>query len=212
MNRVVRWSLWALLALAARSPALAQAPEPPRQPAEAEPEVLIPGSARHGGWGGPIVQLSTVRNRGAVFVGGRGGWLVDGRFTLGGAGFGLANRVSAPPAVERPGEELDLDMGYGGLWLEYTARPVRLLHVSFGALVGGGGLSLRWHDGGSYGSRSEAFFVTEPAVVAELNLARSVRLDLGAAYRFVVGVDMPGMSFSDVSGPSVVVAMKFGKF
>jgi hypothetical protein len=163
-----------VLLVVVSSPAGAETPE---QSPEPEAEVLIPRTARHGGWGGPVVQISTVRDRAAVFVGGRGGWLLDGRLTIGGGGFGLTNRIPAPAAVQGPGEEIDLKMGYGGGWLEYTLSPLRLVHVSVGTLIGGGGVSLAWRHGGSYGSRSDAFFVAEPAVMAELNLAKSVRLD-----------------------------------
>ena len=96
-------------------------------------------------------------------------------------------------------------MGYDGPWLEYTARPVRLVHVSFGVLVGGGGVTLAFHDGGSSGSGEDGCFVTEPAIVGELNLTKSIRLDLGAAYRWIGGVDMPGLSYSDVAGFSVTM-------
>ncbi len=68
------------------------------------------------------------------------------------------------------------------------------------------------HDGGSYGSGSDDFFVAEPAVVAELNVATHVRANVGAAYRWIVGANMPGLSRSDVGGFSVVAALKFGKF
>lgn len=199
------------LLLAVMSPALAQraAAEENDEP---EPEVVVKETGRHGGWIAPVVQLSTVRDRAAVFAGGRGGWLFDGRFTLGGGGLGLVNRIPAPAAVEGPGEELELEMGYGGVWLEYAFAPVRVLHVAIGTLVGGGGLSLAFRDGGSYGSGSESFFVAEPAVMGELNLARSLRVDLGVAYRWIVGVDMEGLSHSDIAGFSAVAVLKFGKF
>jgi hypothetical protein len=193
----------------------AAAAEPPDggKPAPApEPEVLIPQTARHGGWGGPVMHASTVRDRAAVLVGGRGGWLLDGRLTLGGGGFGLVSQVPAPGAAQPAGQRLDLAMGYGGGWLEYTFSPLRLVHVSVGALVGGGTLSLRFRDGGSYGSGNDGFFVAEPAVLAELNLAKAVRANLGIAYRWLAGVEMKGLSTWDVSGPSAVVAVKFGKF
>jgi hypothetical protein len=212
MTRLLRRCVPLMLLLAAPG-ALAQGGPPPAQaPPQQEPEVLIPRGARHGGWGAPVVHVSTLRGEAAVFVGGRGGWLLDGRVTIGGGGFGLVNDVPAPPEVEGPGEDLDLEMGYGGLWLEYTFAPAELVHVSVGTLVGGGGLSLVWHGGGSYGSQSEGFFVAEPTVVVELNVADFVRADLGAAYRWVAGVDMPGLSYSDVAGFSVVAALKFGSF
>lgn len=212
MSSVISRGMLTLLLAFAWCTASAQDPGAKGQTHEPEPEVLISKGVRHGGWGGPVVQLSTVRDRVAVFVGGRGGWLLDGRFTLGGGGFGLANRIPAPAAVQPPDERLELQMGYGGGWLEYTFSPHRLVHVSVGALVGGGGVSLAFRDGGSFGSRSDAFFVTEPTASAELNLARSVRLNVGIAYRWIAGADMEGLPASDVSGMSVVAALKFGKF
>jgi hypothetical protein len=206
---IARGALALLVGLAA---ALARGAEPGEQGTSGrEPEVLVPRN-RQGGWGGPVVQISPMRGRAAVFVGGRGGWLLDGRVTLGGGGFALATGVPAPPAAEKPGEELELDMGYGGVWGEYTFTPVRLLHVSAGALVGGGTVSLAWRHGGSYGSGSDGFFVVEPAVVAELNVTTSLRLDVGGAYRWIVGAEMRGLSRSDVAGPSVVIALKLGRF
>ena len=210
MSRVVDCCVLALL-LGVSSPAVAENADPPKETAEPEPEVLIEKTT-HGGWGGPVVQISTVRDRTAVFVGGRGGWLIDRRFTIGAGAFGLTNGILAPDAVQVPGQEVELKMGYGGAWLEYVLSPSRLVHVSLGTLVGGGGLSLAVRDGGDLGSGSDDFFVVEPAVIAELNLAKHVRANVGAAYRWMSGVDMDGLSTSDVAGFSVIVALKFGKF
>jgi hypothetical protein len=206
LRRNTRW----LAAIVLAFPVLARAADPP--PSSEEPEVLLPRGARHGGWGGPAVTVTTVRDRGAVFLGARGGWLIDGRFTLGGAGFGMVNRIPAPDAAEPAGRELELEMGYGGAWLEYTFAPLRLLHVSFGVLVGGGGLTLVVPDGGSYDGDGDAFFALEPAVTAELNLATFMRLDLGASYRWISGIDTPGLSGTDLSAPAAIAVLKFGKF
>jgi hypothetical protein len=200
------------LVLALSVASAARAGEPPKPAPETEPEVLIPKGARQGGWGGPAVEIGEVRDRTAVYVGGRGGWLVDGRFTLGIGGFGLASDIPAPTPAPQPGQELDLSMGYGGAWLEYTFRPAKLLHLSVGTLVGGGGLSLVFHHGGDLDGDDDGFFVAEPAVAAELNLTSFMRVDLGVAYRFVAGVDLPGLSDSDVGGVSGVAVLKFGKF
>jgi hypothetical protein len=212
MARPIRRAALIALALALCPRARAQDAGPPKEAAEPQAEVLISKGARHGGWGAPLVMVSTVRDEAAVFVGGRGGWLLDGRFTIGGGGVGLANDIPAPPGAGGATEQLELEMGYGGLWVEYTFAPLRLLHVSIGTLVGGGGLSLAFRDGGAYGAGEDGFFVAEPMVVAELNLATFVRVDLGAAYRWIEGAEMQGLSRSDVSGPSLVAAVKFGSF
>jgi hypothetical protein len=212
MTRLTRLCALALLVVLS-SPVAAEEAGAGKPSPDPEPEVLIPKTAYHGGWGAPVVQVTTVRDRAAVFVGGRGGWLLDRRLTLGGGGFGLASEIAAPAAAQVPGErQLDLEIGYGGGWVEYTFAPLKLVHVSVGTLVGGGGVSLRFRNGGSYGSGTDGFFVAEPAAVAELNLARFLRLDLGVAYRWIVGVDMPGLAYSDIAGVSALLALKFGKF
>lgn len=55
-------------------------------------------------------------------------------------------------------------------------------------------------------------FVWEPALLLEVNVVSFLRLDPGASYRLVRGVDMTGLGNSDVGGPAGVLALKFGKF
>jgi hypothetical protein len=203
MNRTIARRLaWTLLLLGPPAAYADEAPAPP--PADAD--VLIPPDAESGGWGAPVVHLSTVRNRAAVFLGGRGGWLIARRLTIGGSGSGLATRIPAPPALQTPGGDNDLQLGYGGLWVEYAVEPLRRIHMTFGTLIGGGGLTL--HNGTTL--RDDQFFVVEPTAAVELNVARSVRADLGVAYRWIIGVRMPGVSQSDVSGVSLIAVVKFG--
>jgi hypothetical protein len=211
MTRLTSCALASLVVLS--SPVGAEEGGAGKPSPEPEAEVLIPKSSRSGGWGAPVVHVTTIRDRAAVLVGGRGGWLLDGRLTIGGGGFGLASEIAAPPAAQVAGErQLDLELGYGGAWLEYTFAPLKLLHLSVGALVGGGSVGLKFRHGGSYGSGNDGFFVMEPVALAELNLASFARLDLGVAYRWIVGADMPGLSYSDVAGFSGLVAVKFGWF
>ncbi|NIN69246.1 MAG: hypothetical protein GTO63_32105, partial [Anaerolineae bacterium] len=54
-----------------------------------EPETLIEGDVRHGGFGGPVVKFTEVNNEFGVLVGGRGGWIINDSFVLGAGGYGL---------------------------------------------------------------------------------------------------------------------------
>ena len=207
MRRLAALAALAMLAASA-GPALSQ----DAGGKEPEPEVLVRPGTRHGGWGGPVVMISRLADRDAVLVGGRGGWIVDGRATVGLAGFGVANDVRAPRALQPETGTNDLELGYGGLWLEYTVRPLRLVHVSFGALVGGGGIQLVRRDGGDVGP-DDAFFVVEPTAEVELNLARSVRADVGVSYRWVNGVGLGRtLDDGDVRAFGVSLGLKFGSF
>lgn len=202
----------ALVVLAGAAAARADE-ESGRGRSEREPEVLVRPEARHGGWGAPVVTFSEVRDRDAVFVGGRGGWILDGRLTIGGGGFGLVNEIAAPQALQPAlGGTNDLEVGYGGLWLEYTILPLRLVHLTLGTLIGGGGISLVRRDGGDEGL-DDGFFVVEPVAALELNVARPVRADLAVTYRWVAGVDLGGaVGEDDLRAFGVSFLLKLGSF
>lgn len=184
----------------------------------AQRETVFEGEMENGGFGGPVVKFTQVKGNFGVLVGGYGGWLINHQFLIGGGGFGLANDIRANTEVieilgfaDRP----KLDFGYGGLILEYYLDPMKLMHWSVSLLVGGGGVSYREGDFMEHSWRDntpDAFFVLEPAVSGELNVAKFFKIGIGAGYRFVTGVNMIGVKNSDLGNFSVNMAFKFGKF
>lgn len=168
----------------------------------AQQETLVDGPLRSGGFGAPVIKLGEVNDRFAVLLGGRGGWIVNDAFVIGVGGYGLANqhqrRVDA------------LQMGYGGLDLEYVNRPHELVHVSVGVLVGGGGV--RFWPSTSRGYWDGAFFVAEPSVSLELNVTPVFRVAFGGGYRAVDALSVPGLTNRDLAGWAGHVQFKFGKF
>ncbi|MCU7493837.1 MAG: hypothetical protein HF314_03660 [Ignavibacteria bacterium] len=184
----------------------------------AQRETVFEGDIENGGFGGPVVKFTEVKKSFGVIVGGYGGWLINHQFLVGGGGFGLANDILADEEVtdifgftERP----RLNFGYGGLILEYYHDPMKLVHFSFSLLVGGGGVSYRegiFMEHSSRDNTPDAFFVLEPAVSGELNVAKFFKVGLGAGYRWASGINMPGVKNSDFSNFSINLALKFGKF
>ncbi len=176
------------------------------------PELLVAGEVEHGGFGGPDLRISSVLGEGATFVGGRGGWIIDHRFIVGGAGYGLASRIAAPAAAQPAIGSYDLSFGYGGPFIEYIIAPERLVHLSLLSLFAAGGIHYTGHGPSTPSFGSATVFVWEPGVLVEINLLRFLRFDMGANYRLVSGVDLPGLRSSDVDGLSLLFALKFGKF
>jgi hypothetical protein len=181
----------------------------------------------HGGFGGPVVKFSSVDGTFALFVGGRGGWIINVRpghtLVLGGGGYGLANDIEAVRfnrAVPegRTSVQAYLEFGYGGVELEYVNRTRRLLHGSVQVLIGGGSVSFRDADNEDSGDRfdedrfEDELFVIEPTVHLMLNVTSFLRIGGGASYRFVSGSDLPPFSDTDLSGPGAVLTFKFGSF
>jgi hypothetical protein len=178
----------------------------------AQEETLINGNIESGGFGGPAVKITRINGEGAVLVGGRGGWIINHTFVLGGGGYGLVNDVSAKAPDVFNGFRY-IDMGYGGLDLEYIAASDRLVHLSIGLLVGGGGVRYKNELTADDHRSADGFFVAEPSLTVNLNVTRFFRIGAGASYRYVNGVSGGGVtSDADLSGTSAMIILKFGKF
>jgi hypothetical protein len=155
-----------------------------------------------------------------LLVGGRGGWIINSSFSIGGGGYGL---VTSPKINDYPTFYDDssayLRVGWGGLFLEYINSSNKLIHFTVNALVGAGGASYTrsFHDGMNWDNsgwvyESTLFLVVEPGATVDLNVAKFFRISLGASYRFVSGVELSRTANKDLSGPSANLAFKFGKF
>jgi hypothetical protein len=183
--------------------------------AQDEEEILFTGPVTHGGFGAPVVKFTKVREDMAVLVGGRGGWIINHCLSIGGGGYGLVNEIQAPADGFRG---LVLGMGYGGFEIEYIHRSHKLVHAAMSLLIGGGGAGYRepWDEGWDGDSRRvndwDSFFVAEPSLAMELNVSRFFRIHFGASYRFVSGAGKFDLTNEDLGGPSLVLALKFGKF
>jgi len=177
----------------------------------AQETTLINGDIESGGFGGPVLKVTNINGENAVMVGGRGGWIINHSFVLGGAGYGLVTDVKA-----RVGESIHqyTEMGYGGLEIEYIASSNDLLHLSMGLLVGGGGIGYKHEDNENFDSshKKNSFFVLEPSVYANLNVTHSFRIAAGVSYRYVSGLNSVVSTNADLSGPSANLIFKFGTF
>jgi len=183
-------------------------------------QTLIKGKLTHGGFAGPVLKYSQMLDQDALLVGLRGGWIIGRSLYIGGAGYGLVNRVESfsqyagtDTAVVRY-----LGLGYGGLELGVILASDRIIDVASQVLFGAGGAlhtnrdnweDFEWdmdeHDG-------DAFFILEPAIDIELNVTSFFRICIGASYRFVTGIEMDEFKNSDLNGFSGVFTLKFGRF
>ncbi len=176
---------------------------------EYEEETLFQGEIAHGGFGGPVVKFTRVKDAFGMLVGGRGGWIVNHTLSLGGGGYGLVNEIAGPPTL--PYRESRLGFGYGGFEMEYIWHSGKLVHSTVMVLVGAGGVG--YYEGEDR-ENWDSFFIMEPSFQLELNVAPFFRIDLGAGYRFVTGVEKEknDLSNSDIGGPSLNLVFKFGRF
>jgi hypothetical protein len=188
-------------------------------PAFAVEKTLISGKVESGGFGGPVLKFTNIKNDFALLVGGRGGWIVNHTFVVGGGGYGLTTNVK----VKRisPDTTLYLDFGYGGFEMEYIYNSNEVVHFTISTLMGAGGVNYSTHKYYDYSDNyrykepyyeGDAFFVLDPTINLELNVAKFFRMDFGFAYRTVYGINMVDIKDSDLSGFAGVLTFKFGKF
>jgi len=179
-------------------------------------ETLVSEDIWSGGYGGATVMYSRILDHDALFLGGRGGWIINHHFVLGVGGFGMVTRVPPPAGAPDIGEDLRTEFRYGGLWLEYILFPRKLVHGSIGTLLGGGDVAYRrlvhHSDREDQIVENDVVFAAEPVISLELNITRIFRLSVGAGYRYVGGVSLTGLRREDLSGFTGSVILKFGKF
>lgn len=176
-------------------------------------ETLFSGNVTHGGFGGPVVTFSSIKNNTGVLVGGRGGWIINHMITLGGGGYGLVTRIPTIPSIAGD-DSLSLAMGYGGFEMGLVMNSWKLTHLSFFILIGGGGVShVRWDsDDYDLNNNGDAFFVLEPSVEAVLNITTFFRISAGASYRYISGLEIQEITDSDLTGLTAKISLKFGSF
>jgi hypothetical protein len=180
----------------------------------AQMETVFSGRLENGGYGGAIVKIGDLDGETAVWVGGKGGWIINHSFVIGGGGYGLVTENKEFYYITY-GEHRKLVVGYGGLILEYINNPFKIVHISGGVLIGGGGAGYAYRydyydDWNS--NNTDAFFAMEPNLGLELNIATYVRAELGISYLYTSGIELPDTDDEDVSGPTGYLALKFGAF
>ncbi len=172
-----------------------------RAPPRSRPATLVdrgPGSV--GGFGGVSVGFSPVAGSNGLLVGGEGALVLGHRFSIGGAGRGLVNGPSRPAP---DGGTSKIGLGYGGVVMRYHLAHRYPIFPALGTLVGFGGISFD-------GNGGEIVTVIEPSAAFYVNITRWVRIGFTLSYRWVTGVDTPGLRNADFRGPGFSGHIDFG--
>ncbi len=179
----------------------------------AQDETLFGSGPRDiGGFGGPIYRITQLSGETMAMIGGSGGLLINRRFIFGGMGIGGTNHVDA--VIDGTPLRGEMDFGYGGLTLGLVTRPSKLVHATYGLMIGGGGISV-WPDDlrpRNPSDSTEYFGVAEPNVGVELNVTKWMRLGVTGGYRFVFGAEVPKLVNDNLNGASGTLVFKFGSF
>lgn len=176
--------------------------------------VALPASSQtkssSGEFGAVDVSFGGIRNSGAVFVGGRGGWVIDQNYAIGIGGYLLASDVSA--RVPDTSRDNHLMVSYGGLDLEYTHPLSRGAYLTARALVGGGAVG---HVENVYLNprpHYDPFLVVEPGLTVDVSLSEIFKLSAGVGYRFAGLLSSNAATNGDLTGVLFNISVKAGFF
>lgn len=183
-------------------------------------QTLIPtDNYSSGGFGGPVIKVGPVDGSTGIFLGARGGWVINRTFVIGGGGYGYTDMHEFDNSSMM---DTNIAFGYGGLELEYLINANSIVHGTILAHIGAGGFTVYRGDGGmgndwdGNSMYSAACFVFEPQANVEVNILSWLRLTVGAGYRFVTGIDATignrRYDNSTVSGFFGVGMLKFGPY
>ncbi|MFZ6011849.1 MAG: hypothetical protein ACOYXT_16020 [Bacteroidota bacterium] len=174
-----------------------------------------------GGYGAVSNKFTTIDGKAANMVEMYGGWYINHRFLIGIGGAAVTNDIRVPEEFSaKPGVKMSYEYGQCGLMTEYVIGSDRAVHLSF-QLFSGAGFTVQYERYGDWDEDSwdhddaqdeNWFFVTEPGVKAEINVFRWLRFAPGVSYRAAFNSKAKGLSDSDISGMSVNLTLKVGKF
>jgi hypothetical protein len=152
------------------------------------------------------------------------GMIINHHFTIGLAGYAVANSDYLTFNNFVDTTDARLEGGYGGLLLEYTLFPKSVVHVSFPLIIGGGSMGYYtaneqdewdgedWENCDHRQVDQDPFFVVIPGVNAEVNILKFMRLGVGVSYRYTPDLNLINTSTGFINNFTAAATLKFGKF
>ncbi|MFC1538484.1 hypothetical protein ACFL6H_03595 [Candidatus Latescibacterota bacterium] len=178
----------------------------------AQEETLFESDVESGYFAGPVFKITEVNNRTSYMIGGRGGWIVNRKYTFGLGAYGLISAVGAPAEtrIEYNSPKLKMEYNYGGFEFVYIINSDNLIHYNLYSLFGLGSIEL--YSTKNINQHNDSFFVFEPAINVIVNVNPMIRIGMGISYRILSGIDTYGIESSDISGIGGTITIKLGNF
>ena len=152
-------------------------------------------------------------------MGAYGGVLVNRRYLLGVAGYGLVTNVEFDGMLDGQPKPLNLHGGYAGVLFGGMIASKEIIHVTFPILFGVGSIQVSDKDyfpnnpnDAEFIVERSAFIVIEPTAQIEFNISQNFRVGAGMSYRFITGTELSSMTDEDLSGSAITFSFRFGRF
>jgi len=183
---------------------------------------------QYNGYGGPVVAFSNMEGRSSVAPGAVAGLLINAKFFM--SIYGQKVETSHPrPDMIVSGPiiytEVKANMWQYGVWFGYIHKPEDVIHWGMSSMVARGQLFLTAKDPVTLATRQiyddRVYFIT-PKFFVEMNMAKWLKMNVSAGYRFTGKVNgeysnqyderIPTFNPSDYNQPEFSVSLLFGGF
>ncbi len=167
------------------------------------------------GFGGIDLNVTDVYKERSLMLGGYGGAIINKHVMFGLAGYGMTTQNQF---ADETGRNLNIEGGYGGLYLGAIIAPNEVVHVSLPVVFGAGALHIidksyfPFAADKEYVLESTAFFVVKPTLQLEVNITSFLRVGVGASYRLVKGSDLLNISDEELTSWGGTFSVRMGRF
>lgn len=181
---------------------------------------LLPERFTSGYYAGPTFSVTNFADQVGLFVGGKGGWIVNRKFVVGASAALLVNTIDfnleVPTQTSLVDTTLVASLYYGGAELGYLRSPENLFHYSLWLQIGVGLIGFKDYQCASCGEQSDLdrdlFFIVEPRIDLNLNLTKMARVSLGMGWRYAYDLELRSVSNEDFCGPIGLLAVRVGRY
>lgn len=184
-----------------------------------EIQTLFSNQKSLGFYGGFSMGYSQIDGKDALVSGARAALIFNHSTAVGLAGYGFVNGLDNYRWIDNAEVRYSLGGGYGGIFIEPIIGGLKPVHVAFPVLFGIGGAGLYRNYAPGYwdyphyeSAEGDFFFVVEPAVELEFNLARFFRTAATLSYRYTSNIELTGLDEDVLNGLHFGLTFKFGKF
>jgi hypothetical protein len=179
-----------------------------------EIETLITKDRRsttsYSGFGGPLLGATQINKELGLFIGGKGGVVVNKKYAFGGIGYGMVNspEFTGNNLSGNTNAQLQMSYGAGGVFFEYIFNIENLVHFSFPLNIMAGGINI-YDNNTETEIESSALFIIEPGININLNVSEHYTQSLYISYRQALGSSLINLNNKDISGLNIGLIFKF---
>lgn len=177
---------------------------------ENKEETLINGNIESGWALGSHGGVSVFNRQTSIISGFKAEWIINRIWFVGWHTFQTAgSNLDSPISTDE--EKITMDLEYQGFLIGRMFNSTKLFHSGIETVIGWGNIDYHQENGDRQWNENY-FFFAQPSLLTEINIVQWFRIQGSIGYRIVQGVDIEGLTNSDINGLTGGITLRFGRF